>query len=234
MQLFYAPELTGDYHTLDEQESRHIIKVLRMKAGDTIMLTDGAGNMYHGELINEDPRRSEVRIKEIQAAYGKRDYSIHIGIAPTKNINRYEWFLEKATEISINEITPIICQRSERKVVKTERLNKVITAALKQSIKAYHPLLNEPKTFKDFIKLARGDQKFIAYVEEGEHPSLKSLYKAGQDICILIGPEGDFSPEEVALALDHGFLTINLGDSRLRTETAGVVAVHTISLLNSE
>ncbi len=234
MQLFYAHELKGDLHTLEEQESKHIIRVLRMKCGDTIMLTDGAGKMCTGELVNEDPRRCEVRIKEVQEDFGKRCFQLHVAIAPTKNINRFEWFLEKATEIGIDEITPLICSRSERKVIKTERLYKVITAAMKQSVKAYLPLLNEATSFKEFVTAKHDGQKFIAYVEEGEHPSLKSLYNVPGDATILIGPEGDFSPEEVELARENGFDVVSLGNSRLRTETAGVVAVHTLTLMNSE
>lgn len=234
MQLFYAPDLKGELHTLEEQESKHIIRVLRMEEGDRIQLTDGAGKMCTAELINEDPRRCEVRIIDVQEGYGQRNFHIHVAIAPTKNINRFEWFLEKATEIGIDEITPTICQRSERKVVKTERLNKVLTSAMKQSVKAYHPELHEAISFKGFIRSANQEQKFIAYVEEGEHPLLQSLYRAGTDACILIGPEGDFSPEEVMLARESGFLVVSLGDSRLRTETAGVVAVHTLALLNRE
>lgn len=234
MQLFYAHELKGDLHTLEEQESKHIIRVLRMKCGDTIKLTDGAGKMCSGELVNEDPRRCEVRITEVQEEFGKRCFHLHVAIAPTKNINRFEWFLEKATEIGIDEISPLICSRSERKVVKTERLDKVITAAMKQSVKAYLPLLHEATSFKEFVTAKHAGQKFIAYVEEGEHPSLKSLYTAPGDATILIGPEGDFSPEEVELARENGFDVVSLGDSRLRTETAGVVAVHTLTLLNKE
>lgn len=234
MQLFYAPDLRGDHYTLEEQESKHVIKVLRMRSGDTIMLTDGLGKLYQGELINEDARRCEVRIVEVKEGFGKRNYHLHIGIAPTKNINRFEWFLEKASEIGIDEITPVICQRSERKVIKKERLNKVITSAMKQSLKAYHPTLHEARSFKDFVSQEIPLRKFIAYVEEGEHPSLQSLYKQGEDAIILVGPEGDFSPEEVDQAKQRGFLTVSLGKSRLRTETAGVVAVHTVAIANNE
>lgn len=234
MQLFYAHELKGDLHTLEEQESKHIIRVLRMKCGDTIKLTDGAGKMCTGELVNEDPRRCEVRIKEVQEEFGKRCYHLHVAIAPTKNINRFEWFLEKATEIGIDEITPLMCRRSERKVIKTERLYKVITAAMKQSVKAYLPLLHEATSFNEFVTAKHAGQKFIAYVEEGEHPSLKSLYNVPEDATILIGPEGDFSPEEVELARENGFDVVSLGDSRLRTETAGVVAVHSLALMNTD
>lgn len=233
MQVFYAPDLQGDFYTLGEEESKHIIRVLRMKTGEHIRLSDGVGNMYLAELISEDHRRCEVKIKAVCKEYGKRDYHIHLAVAPTKNINRYEWFLEKATEIGIDEITPLICQRSERKVVKHERLNKVITAAVKQSIKAYHPVLQEAISFNKFVKQDFPGGKYICYVEEGEHPALSSLYKKGSDAVILIGPEGDFNPEEVALAEANGFTTVSLGDSRLRTETAGLVACHTVALLNN-
>lgn len=234
MQLFYAPDLSGDRYTLPEQESKHCIRVLRMQTGEQINLTDGKGNMIVAELLNEDARHCEVKVVDIQKDYGKRNYNVHVAIAPTKNINRFEWFLEKATEIGIDEITPMICQRSERKIVKIDRLNKVITAAMKQSVKAYHPQLNEAAAFKDLLKIDFKGRKYIAYVEEGEHPLLQSVYTKGHDALILVGPEGDFSPEEVNLANEQGFMTISLGNSRLRTETAGVVAVHAIEMTNNE
>lgn len=232
MQLFYAPDLQGDHHTLNEQESKHCIKVLRMQIGDTVMLTNGIGGLFMAQLINEDPRRCEVNIVKRHEDYGKRDFHIHIAIAPTKNINRMEWFLEKATEIGIDEISPLVCKRSERKTVKPERLNKVITSAMKQSVKAYHPKLNEQIGFEKFLSRNQKSEKYIAYVEEGDHPSLQSLYTKGNDVVIMIGPEGDFSPEEIQQARAQGYKTVSLGDSRLRTETAGVVACHTIVLLN--
>lgn len=234
MQLFYAPELSGELHILDEQESKHIIRVLRKHIGDTITLTDGKGKFYTGELINEDHRRCELRIVDVKEGAGKRGFHLHIAIAPTKNINRLEWFLEKATEIGVDKISPMICQRSERKVVKTERLNKVITSAMKQSLKAFHPELDDSLNFREIIKTEFPGQKFIAYVEEGEHPLLQSLYTPGGDALILIGPEGDFSPEEVEQAKENGFQVVSLGESRLRTETAGVVAVHTVAIANNQ
>lgn len=234
MQLFYAPGLRGDHHTLDEQESKHVIRVLRKHVGDSILLTDGKGKFYTGELMNNDPRRCELRIIDISDDSGRRVYRLTIAIAPTKNINRLEWFLEKATEIGVDEIIPIICRRSERNQLKTGRLNKVITAAMKQSLKAFHPILHEAKSFAEVISMEFNGQKFIAYVEEGQHPSLQSSYATGSDALILIGPEGDFSPEEVQQAKEKGFLTVSLGESRLRTETAGIVAVHTVAMMNNE
>ncbi|MEN8224407.1 MAG: 16S rRNA (uracil(1498)-N(3))-methyltransferase [Bacteroidota bacterium] len=234
MQLFYAPDIAGEYFTLEEQESKHIIRVLRLKAGDIIHITDGKGNLHTAALNSEDPRRCEVRITETIKEFGKRNYHLHLAVAPTKNINRYEWLLEKATEIGVDVLTPLICQRSERRIIKVDRLNKVITAAMKQSVKAYHPSLHEARTFSKFIAQEFEGDKFIAYVEEGDHPALQSLYATGRDALILIGPEGDFSPEEVQMAIDNGFRTISLGKSRLRTETAGVVAVHTVAMVNME
>jgi len=234
MQLFFAPDLSGDHHTLDEQESKHCIRVLRMKAGDRDMLTDGRGNMYIAALANEDPRRCEVRVIEKMVDYGKRDYHIHIAIAPTKNISRFEWFLEKATEIGIDEITPLVCRHSERRVMKTDRLDKVLTTAMKQSVRAYHPLLHEAVSFEKFIKAGQKGRKYIAFIGDGSNPHLASAYDEGQGAVILIGPEGDFSTEEVEMAVEAGYQAVSLGNSRLRTETAGIVAVHTVALLNRE
>jgi 16S rRNA (uracil1498-N3)-methyltransferase len=234
MHLFYTPELQGEFYTLCEQESKHCIKVLRLQMGDEVRLSNGKGSLFRATLTNDDPRACEVRITEELKDFGKRHYQLHIAIAPTKNINRYEWFLEKATEIGIDEITPLICSRSERKVVRVDRLEKVITSAVKQSIKAFHPVLHEAQSFKAFLQNDLSAQKYIAYVEEGEHPELSTLYTPGKDVIILIGPEGDFSPEEVKMALEQGYKTVSLGKSRYRTETAGIVACHTVSLLNDE
>jgi 16S rRNA (uracil1498-N3)-methyltransferase len=234
MQLFYAPELKGERYILDEQESKHLTRVLRKRIGDTITLTDGKGKFYTGELMNEDHRGCELHIIDVKDGGGKRAYHLHLAIAPTKNINRFEWFLEKATEIGIDEISPMICQRSERKSIKTERLNKVITSAMKQSLKAFHPDLHQALHFHDLISTDFSGQKFIAYIEEGKHPLLQSLYIPGGNALILIGPEGDFSPEEIIQAKENGFQIVSLGESRLRTETAGVVAVHTVAMLNNE
>ncbi|HEY9115064.1 MAG TPA: RsmE family RNA methyltransferase, partial [Bacteroidales bacterium] len=163
----------------------------------------------------------------------RRDCVLQIGIAPTKNNNRLEWFLEKATEIGIDTITPLICAHSERKEVKIDRLNKVITAAVKQSLKSFHPTLEHQQQFNSFIKKHFDGQKFIAYVDNENNLSLAKAYLPGNNALVLIGPEGDFSPEEIELAKKNGFIPINLGKSRLRTETAGVVACNTINLMNS-
>ncbi|PKP33695.1 MAG: 16S rRNA (uracil(1498)-N(3))-methyltransferase, partial [Bacteroidetes bacterium HGW-Bacteroidetes-17] len=183
------------------------------------------------ELIDDHAKRCTVKILETKKEYGKRFFSVHMAVAPTKSIDRYEWFLEKATEIGIDRITPIICEHSERKEVKINRLEKVVISALKQSLKAYLPKLSETVKFNHFINQPFEGQKFIAYCE-GEPPLLKKLYIPKTDVLILIGPEGDFSPDEVEQAIKKGFIPVSLGNSRLRTETAAIAACHAINLLN--
>lgn len=231
MQLFYCPDIDNSIYTLNEEESKHCIRVLRMHAGDRFQITDGRGNLFEVEITDEHPKRCSVRVISTLSNYEAKDFFLHIAVAPTKNISRFEWFLEKATEMGIHEISPIICDHSERKDVKTSRLEKVIIAAIKQSLKAYLPKLNPSLSFSSFIKQDFKGQKFIAYCD-GDHINLKDQYQLKEDVCILIGPEGDFSPEEVNLALEYGFKTISLGKSRLRTETAAIAACHTINLLN--
>jgi 16S rRNA (uracil1498-N3)-methyltransferase len=233
MNLFYTPDLTGGTYTLSGEESNHLIRVLRFKKGETIFLTDGKGKMFKASLANEDPKACLVDIIETTPDYGKRNYSLHIGIAPTKNIERFEWFLEKATEIGIDEITPVICEHSERRDVKPERLKKVIVAAMKQSVKAYLPELHPAKSYKEFVSGKSNGQKFICTLagKEKNNP-LKNSYVNGMNPLILIGPEGDFSGNEINLAEQNQFIKVSLGESRLRTETAGIAACHTISLLN--
>lgn len=203
-----------------------------MKAGDKIELIDGVGGFYEAEIVHPHHKHCEVKILHKTENFNKRNHYLHIAIAPTKNIERLEWFLEKATEIGIDEITPIICRFSERKIIKPERLEKVIVSAMKQSIKAYLPKLNEACTFDEMIKRNEAKQKFIAHCYAGDKTLLQQAYQKGSDSFILIGPEGDFSEDEVTLALQKDFRPISLGNSRLRTETAGVVACHTINLLN--
>ncbi len=232
MYLFYTPDINSHIYTLTEQESRHCIKVLRLKTGDKIYLTDGKGNLYETVLIEDNIKHCTIKVENIQKEYGKRDYKIHIAIAPTKNIKRFEWFLEKATEIGIDEITPLICEHSERKILKTERLNKVIYAAVKQSLKAYIPKLNKIVKFSDFIVQDFISEKYIAYLDKKKLKTLKNIYKKGNDALIIIGPEGDFSNKEIHKAKNIGFIPISLGKSRLRTETAALAACHIINLLN--
>ena len=231
MHLFYCSDITGDKYTLNEDESKHCVRVLRLVNGDRIHITDGKGNLFETELIDDHPKRCTVNILDTQTEFGKRDFSLKMAVAPTKNISRYEWFLEKATELGIDQITPIICEHSERKEVKNERLEKVIVSAVKQSLKAYVPELDSAIKFKDFINQDFDGQKFIAYCE-GEPELLKEVYIPKSDVLILIGPEGDFSPTEVEQAHAAGFIPISLGKSRLRTETAAIVACHAINFMN--
>ena len=232
MHLFYNPDLDPEFFSLSEEETRHITKVLRLTEGDHIFLTDGIGTLCEAVILNAQSKKCLVQCGPLKHEYDKRPFHLHIAIAPTKNIDRFEWFLEKSTEIGIDEITPLYCSRSERNHLKTERLKKVLIAALKQSLKAYLPKLNEPVEFSKFITKNAEGSKLIAYCETGNEAELQKVYQKGSDSLILIGPEGDFSLEEVDQAIKHDFIPISLGKSRLRTETAGVVACHTINLLN--
>ena len=234
MQLFYSKNIRNGIATLDEIEARHAVQVLRKQVGDALQLTDGEGNLYSGTIIEVGKKNCLIGINSTISAYNERPFKLHIAIAPTKNIDRFEWFLEKATEIGITEITPLICKRSERAVIKWDRLNGVLLSAMKQSLKAYLPKLNEAVDFQRFIK---GDFTeggcFIGHCIEGtEKQLLSQTYKKGDNCVVLIGPEGDFTEGEVAQALSKNFQAVSLGDSRLRTETAGVVACHTVNLLN--
>jgi 16S rRNA (uracil1498-N3)-methyltransferase len=232
LQLFYAPGIAGDIHTLDEEESRHCSRVLRLGRGDIIYLTDGRGSLFEAEIISTG-KACQVRITGTrQSTDSQRPYRLHIAIAPTKNIDRFEWFLEKATEIGIDEITPLICEHSERRQMRLDRLEKVITSAMKQSLKFWHPVLHEPVDFSKFTGNKIDGDKFIAFITEGA-PLLQHISKKGNDTTILIGPEGDFSPAEVEMAKIAGYSVVSLGNSRLRTETAGIVACHTICLMNT-
>jgi 16S rRNA (uracil1498-N3)-methyltransferase len=233
MHLFYTQDLNQqENYTLSEEESRHCCQVLRLNQGDVIHLINGTGGFYTAVILNANPKATQLKITGKQQEYGKRNYYIHIAVAPTKNIERFEWFLEKATEIGIDEITPIICDRSERREIKTERLNKVITSAVKQSIKAYYPRLNEVVKFKDFVKKASPALKFIAHCMDGEKFTLKDKFKPKELYLVLIGPEGDFSPGELDEALTNGFFPISLGVSRLRTETAALESCFELNFLN--
>lgn len=231
MSLFYVPNLAAA-HVLPEEESQHAVKVLRLQAGDAITVVDGVGGFYNACITNPHHKHCTFEITETVLEFGKRDYKLHIAIAPTKNIERLEWFIEKATEIGIDEITPIICRFSERKIVKEERLEKIIVSAAKQSLKAYFPKLNSLCTFDDLMKNHQASQKFIAHCYEEDKKLLQNEIQKTSDVLILIGPEGDFSKEEVQKAISLGFIPVSLGNSRLRTETAGVVACHTAAIVN--
>jgi 16S rRNA (uracil1498-N3)-methyltransferase len=232
MQIFYTPDIKDDLYILNEEESRHCIKVLRLQKGDTVNLVDGFGAFYTAEITDPHPKKTSLHVLNKQTEFGKRNHFLHLAVAPTKNIERFEWFLEKATEIGIDEITPIICDRSERKEVKTERLNKIITSAVKQSIKAYHPRLNEPVKLQTFVSSLNSSQNFIAHCNSGEKSALKDILLTEADYTILIGPEGDFTPDEVIMAINNGCTPITFGDARLRTETAALEACFEVNFLN--
>lgn len=234
MHLFYTPDIQPDHsqYFLSEEESKHCVRVLRLQNGDGVKLIDGRGGFYEAEITDAHPKRVILQINKVALEFGKRNHYLHIAVAPTKNIERLEWFLEKATEIGIDEISLIICQRSERKDVKTDRLNKIITSAIKQSLKAYHPVLNEPVSFNKFITQNLITQNFIAHCEPGDKAELKAEIKPNGNYLVMIGPEGDFSPTEIDAALQSGFKAITLGESRLRTETAALEACFELNFLN--
>jgi len=230
--IFYTPDIQGLRYTLNEEESAHALRVLRLKAGDEITLADGLGGRYKARIDVMHHKHCEVEVLEHQTDFGKRPYRLHIGIAPTKNIDRFEWFIEKATETGIDEITPLLCERSERKHVNTERLQRIMVAAMKQSQKAYLPQLNEMTVFGKWLETQSSGACYIAHCNEGDRQSLKTAYQPGQDATIAIGPEGDFSMQEVSQALACGFKGISLGTSRLRTETAGVTVCCGVYFMN--
>jgi len=232
MHIFYTPDISGKTYTLDETESKHCVRVLRLAKGDEITLVDGRGGFFTAEIADPNPKRCAVNVVKSEMNFGLRNFQVHIAIAPTKNIERIEWFLEKATEIGIDQVTPLLCHHSERKEIKNDRLEKVMISGMKQSLKAYLPRLDGMTRFSDFIRLPFSGQKFIAHCEEQHRELLKNLVKSGESYLILIGPEGDFSPDEIEMAIQAGFQPVSLGESRLRTETAGVVACHTFNLLN--
>jgi len=236
MQLFYTPDIepTHPQYFLSEEESKHCVRVLRLNVGDAVQLIDGRGGFYTAEIKDAHPKRTILQINSVITEFNKRNHYLHIAIAPTKNIERLEWFLEKATEIGIDEISLIICQRSERKDVKVDRLNKIITSAIKQSIKAYHPILNEPEPLAKLLSRGFDGQKFIAHCDEGDKTSLREAISPKGKYLILIGPEGDFTPKEIADALNNDFKAITLGESRLRTETAALEACFEANFLNRE
>ena len=234
MQLFYAPEITLPRYTLSEEESKHCIRVLRMGRGDELHITDGRGTMYRCKIVDDNVKRCTVEVISQEDEFEKLPYELSIGIAPTKNIDRYEWFLEKATEIGVAEFVPIVSEHSERKVIKHEREEKVITSAVKQSLKAYHPILEDLTPLREIIARPFEGQKFIAHCDPSfeKREYLPAIIKKNENILILIGPEGDFSPEEINFALENGFESISLGNQRLRTETAAVAATIMVATIN--
>ena len=233
MQLFYNSELNASTETFNfsKDESRHIVKVLRKATGDLLKITNGKGWMFEAEIVIPNHNKCVVTILNSTFEPSK-DYTVHLVVAPTKMNDRYEWFIEKATEIGVTKITPIICQNSERKFIKTERFEKILQSAMKQSLHSYLPILEPAIRFSDFIKIPQKGAVYIAHCADGEKLYFKDQLKPGASITILIGPEGDFSSQEIESALNHHYIPVSLGSSRLRTETAGIVACHTIQLCN--
>lgn len=236
MQLFYHPNIfeKDEQIIFPKDESKHIVKVLRKKEGDVLNVTNGKGKLFVTEIVLVTSQQCIAKVIEVKSEK-LPDHYIHLAVAPTKMNDRYEWFLEKATEIGVQEITPVICDHSERKVVKLDRYERVIQSAVKQSLNLNFPVLNQEEKLSDFISGEISGNKFIAHCEEDrERVSLKSRIKPGTKATILIGPEGDFSPAEIELALENGWVPVSLGNSRLRTETAAIVACHTFAIANQD
>ncbi|PJB11531.1 MAG: 16S rRNA (uracil(1498)-N(3))-methyltransferase [Flavobacteriales bacterium CG_4_9_14_3_um_filter_40_17] len=233
MQLFYQPDIVQDaaHIVFNSEESRHLVKVLRKKPGDAIWVTDGKGSLFTCEVELISSKNVSAKVLK-QSIKNPEKYQLHLAIAPTKSTDRLEWFLEKATEIGIHRITPIICDHSERTVLKTERLEKIVEAAMKQSLRCFLPKIDKPIPFKEFIAENTSADKFVAHCVDSKKKLLKNLLSPHRDVLILIGPEGDFSKKEIDLALTLGFEPASLGEKRLRTETAALVACHTVVLIN--
>jgi len=234
MYLFYCPDIETK-QTLSEEESGHCVRVLRYTAGDEILITDGRGTTYTARITNPHPKHCDFEILSREKQEPHHAFHLHIAIAPTKNIERLEWAIEKCVEIGVDEITPLLCRFSERKQLRTDRLEKIILSAAKQSLTPYLPVLHELTPYDEFINSQRSAlsvQKFIAHCYKEDKRVLKEEIEHGKDVLVLIGPEGDFSEKEVADALALGFIPVSLGNSRLRTETAAVVACHTAVLVN--
>ena len=228
--LFYCPDIVKNPR-LPEQESQHCVKVLRMKEGDPMTVTDGEGFIYDCSLLEAHPKHCTIAIQH-QREEKKRDYTLHIAFAPTKQMDRNEWFVEKATEIGTDFFTPLSSSFSERKEIKRERLEKIAISAMKQSQQAFLPAIGEMVRLKDFISRPFNGRKFIGHCYDLPKKPLTAIYRKGEHALILIGPEGDFSEEEVVLAIANGYEPVSLGETRLRTETACLVAVHTIHVIN--
>lgn len=232
MEIFYTYEIDGASALLDSDESAHCVKVLRHRVGDELTVVDGDGNMYRCRLTDDSPKQAAAEVLETVPGWGGHSYSLNMAVCPTKNNDRFEWFVEKATELGVDVISPVIGERSERKVLKIERSRKIALSAMKQSLKAKLPIVEEPVSVRDYILKHSEDPavKMICYCFEGEasRRSINDVLEGlplDSTVRVLIGPEGDFSPEEARLAVEHGFVPVHLGPSRLRTETAAVTAV---------
>ena len=239
MYLFYTPQIVGTAdeigktYSLDEEESGHCVRVLRYTRGDEILLTNGQGMTYTAVITNPHPKHCEFEVRTAEKQSKHHSNYIHIAIAPTKNVERIEWFVEKCTEIGVDEITPLLCRFSERKQLRIDRLQKIILSAAKQSLTPYLPKLNEMTGCTEFIRRTEEETRFIAHCYKEDKRDLRNEIKPGKSVVVMIGPEGDFSEQEIAEALQHNFVPVSLGDSRLRTETAGIVACHICNLFSN-
>lgn len=233
MQLFYNKDIASNdkIFSFDKEESKHIVKVLRKREGDIIHITNGHGYLFISEIIFASDKKCDIKIIS-EDFFAPTPYSLHMAVAPTKMNERYEWFVEKATEIGVHEITPIICEHSERKIFKTDRFEKIIQSAMKQSLHYYIPKLNEPLSFNEFINSHNNDKLYIAHCEETDKKSLKKELQPNGNYTILIGPEGDFSEKEIQSALQKKYIPVSLGNTRLRTETAAIVACQSAAFIN--
>lgn len=232
MQLFYTTQRIGDTYRLEDDDFRHCVKALRKKEGDTIISTDGCGYKITGHISAIEKRYLEVSVTAREKQESSA-YNLSIAIAPTKNMGRFEWFLEKATEIGVSQIYPILTRYSERKVLKLDRCQKILISALKQSQQFYVPTLHEMMPIKDLINNVEAEEKFLAYVDH-ENIHLNRRCQRGKEVLLLIGPEGDFSKEEIDLALSQNYEAVSLGNNRLRTETAGIVGAQIIAGINAK
>ncbi len=233
MQVFYAPDISSDYYILDEKESKHLVRVLRTKRGASVKLIDGNGNLYEGEIEDPDPRKCGIRIVTVKNNFESRDYRLHIAISPLKNPERFEWFVEKSVEIGVDEITPVICKNTEKPGIKAERIRGIIISAMKQSLKAKLTVLNKAIVLHDFVDQSQAEIKMIGHCSENyKRNSMLEVYPPHSDGLIMIGPEGDFTSDEIEFAINKGFIPVHLGKSRLRTETAGVAACHSVYFIN--
>ncbi len=233
MQIFYAPDISGDLYTLDEKESKHCIRVLRMTSGSRVRLIDGKGSLYEAVITNPDPRRCSLSVTGVTRQFETRNYRLHIAISPLKNYERFEWFIEKSVEIGIDEITPLIGENTEKPGIKKERANNLIISAMKQSLKSTLTVLNEPCPFNEFIKSPHPGKRMIAHCNSDyTRNKIGDIYGKGDEAVVLIGPEGDFSEGEIKAAAGAGYIPVHLGNSRLRSETAGIAACYSVYYLN--
>ncbi len=233
MQVFYAPDIKGDTYILDEKESRHIVRVMRMPKGAPVMLIDGLGNLYEGVISDPDQKRCTISVTAVTEKFEEKSYRLHLAVSPLKNADRFEWLIEKSVEIGIDEITPVISQHTEKKGIREERLNNIIVSAMKQSLKTRRPVLNQPVSFGEFIASVNSPVKIIAHCNVSmSRKKITEVCPPGTDTAIMIGPEGDFSEREIDDAVRSGFVSIHLGKSRLRSETAGLAACFSIYLIN--